>query len=254
MKEAVSVGKMLAQRQGQGQEQTDGQAEEQRQGSSDSRAYTKSLRSVPIHGPMGMGMGVRKNSTATATAPKRFPALHLKGDLSKGMSSSSSSSGSRSRSMIRSRGGSDAEQIDMNHTGTTAHLHSAKSLAHTHTSEAPRQKNKNKNVLQFSEWGWSDKELVLKILFAKIHESKHHVGGTSKDFLHDSVCEGDIGMHGHGDGDGGTERGDEREDRREDRGYELPFFVSEGAVDCMSCEPSSYQAAVITRKNFNATY
>ena len=55
--------------------------------------------------------------------------------------------------------------------------------------------------------------------------------------------------------DGDIERENAKEDKNEKQAYELPFFVSEGAVDCMPYQSSTYQVPVISnRRGFNATY
>ena len=180
---------------------------------------------------------VKKHSVSVSS--KRFPSLPIKGDL-KGTTSSSSS-----MSTIRSRLGTHIEQNDVDHRHATTQEFYLKKF--THTSELSRVRNRN--VHQFSEWRWSDKELVLKILFAKIHESKQRVGDTMKDSRNISMDMSDFGM------DRVTVKEDCREDDNDNerQPYELPFFVSEGAVDCMPYQSSSSHQAAVNRRGFNAT-
>ena len=203
------------------------------------------MRSDAPHEPSTSSVKKHSVSASVSVSSKRFPSLSIKGDL-KGTTGSSSSS----TSSIRSRLGTHIEHSDVDHKHATTQEFYLKKF--THTSEISRVRNRN--VHQFSEWGWSDKELVLKILFAKIHESKQRVGDTMK--MKDSrdisisMDMSDFGM------DEVTVKGDCREDDNGNgngrQSYELPFFVSEGAVDCMPYQLSSHQAAV-NRRGFNAT-
>ena len=226
---------MQVQGQGQGQGQVQGQG----QGHDDLKAATQLVKSFPLHNPYS----VKKYSTI----PKRFPSLLNKGDLNKELSSCSSRSTSRSIGM----GSALIDRSDVGHGDATTQPQQRHVNKPTRASDVSRVKNRN--VLRFSEWSWADKELVLKFLFAKINESKHRGGiaSASKDSLFASMRESDIGM------EGSTERENDGEDKDERHAYELPFFISEGAVDCMPYKSSTYQAAVINSRrdfNFNATY
>lgn len=121
-----------------------------------------------------------------------------------------------------------------------------------------RVMNSPEEKVRIKDLSWTDKELVLRVLFAKLNESnrKKRQVTISKDH---NQGRGKLSGSGPGTGTGTESEFESFQDRDRDVGYEngSPFFVSEGAGDFLPSDFKGFKdsnSSNIYDDNYNDNY
>ena len=118
------------------------------------------------------------------------------------------------------------------------------SVSRTDTRRPSRVTNPVEEKVRITDMSWSDKELVLRVLFAKLNDSNRKKSKVAVGAGRDTEVEIDEGqrVEGKSEGKGENYLGVSRDrDRDQDHKHEPPFFVSEGANDFLPSDLKGFQ-------------
>ena len=120
------------------------------------------------------------------------------------------------------------------------------SVSRTDTRRPSRVTNPVEEKVRITDMSWSDKELVLRVLFAKLNDSNRKKSKVAVDAGRDTEVEIDevqrAEAEGKSEGKGENYLGVSRDrDRDQDHNHEPPFFVSEGANDFLPSNLRGFQ-------------
>ena len=118
------------------------------------------------------------------------------------------------------------------------------SVSRTDTRRPSRVTNPVEEKVRITDMSWSDKELVLRVLFAKLNDSNRKKSKVAVGAGRDTEVEIDEGqrVEGKSEGKGENYLGVSRDrDRDQDHKHEPPFFVSEGANDFLPSDFKGFQ-------------
>ena len=118
------------------------------------------------------------------------------------------------------------------------------SVSRTDTRRPSRVTNPVEEKVRITDMSWSDKELVLRVLFAKLNDSNRKKSKVAVDAGRDTEVEIDEVQRAEGKSDGKGENYlgvSHDRDRDQDHNHEPPFFVSEGANDFLPSDLKGFQ-------------